>query len=134
MNPFTVAHAEHIEQTGIAISEHVTPILDATIEGGVRYTAMIGVLWNDHRTPSPSYHSPNELQWLDVPSLGDDEEEDESEDDINDEEEYEDEEEDEETDYADEDAHEEEDDIEDASEQRDTHINSTEEIAKAAQA
>lgn len=73
MKPFTVAHVEHPENTGTAISEHVTPILDANAPNGVRYTSIIGVLWDDHRTPSPSYHQPTELQWLDIPGFLDDE-------------------------------------------------------------
>ena len=37
---------------------------------------MIGVLWEDNRSPSPSYHEPSELVWIEIPGLTDDEEED----------------------------------------------------------
>jgi NAD(P)-dependent dehydrogenase (short-subunit alcohol dehydrogenase family) len=36
-----------------------------------------GVLWEDHRSPSPSYHSPDELHWISVPELEFEDDEDE---------------------------------------------------------
>lgn len=57
------------EFTGIAISEHLVPMPDQSSSTGVRFQAMIGVLWDDHRAPSPSYHSPDELNWIGVPEL-----------------------------------------------------------------
>lgn len=55
--------------TGVAISEHLVPMPDASSSTGVRFQAMIGVLWDDNRQPAPSYHSPEELSWLSIPEL-----------------------------------------------------------------
>lgn len=63
------------EFTGVAISEHLVPTPDESSGTGVRFQAMIGVLWDDHRSPSPSYHTPDELQWLSIPELESDDEE-----------------------------------------------------------
>jgi hypothetical protein len=64
--------------TGVAISEHLVPMPDQSSSTGVRFQAMIGVLWDDHRSPSPSYHSPEEIHWLEIPEI-DEEFEDETE-------------------------------------------------------
>lgn len=57
------------EFTGRAINEHLLPVPDETSSTGIRIQPMISVLWDDHRSPSPSYHSPEELHWLAVPEL-----------------------------------------------------------------
>jgi len=67
------------EFTGVAISEHLVPTPDESSGTGVRFQAMIGVLWDDHRSPSPSYHAPDELHWLAIPELEADEDEDDEE-------------------------------------------------------
>lgn len=78
MKAFTVALVTKDDQgqpqlneefTGIAISEHLVPMPDDSSGTGLRFQAMIGVLWDDHRAPSPSYHSPEELHWIGVPEL-----------------------------------------------------------------
>lgn len=68
------------EFTGVAISEHLVPTPDESSGTGVRFQAMVGVLWDDHRSPSPSYHSPDELHWLSVPEIEADDYEEEGED------------------------------------------------------
>lgn len=72
--------------TGTAISEHLLPVADPSSSSGLRYEASIGVLWDDHRTPSPSYHKPEELYHLGIPELDsiefEDEEDEEDEDNI----------------------------------------------------
>jgi hypothetical protein len=65
------------EFTGTAISEHLVPMPDQSSSTGVRFQSMIGVLWEDHRSPSPSYHSPDELHWISVPELEFEDDEDE---------------------------------------------------------
>lgn len=63
--------------TGVAISEHIVPTPDDSSATGVRFQAMVGVLWDDHRSPSPSYHAPDELHWLGIPDLETDEDDEE---------------------------------------------------------
>jgi hypothetical protein len=67
------------EFTGVAISEHLVPMPDQSSSTGVRFQSMVGVLWEDHRSPSPSYHSPDELHWIAVPELENEEYEDDEE-------------------------------------------------------
>lgn len=76
IKPFIVTHVKNNSLSGIAISEHVIPLPDANSPTGVRMLTLIGVLWNETRTPSPSYHENTELAWLEVPGLTDEEEED----------------------------------------------------------
>src|ERR1035437_10191637 len=71
MKAFTVCHAIQQDQTGTAINEHLIPIIDPTVEGGVRFIHYISVLWDDRRNPSPSMHGPEDLIWLDIPRLMD---------------------------------------------------------------
>jgi hypothetical protein len=91
IKPFSCALKSNTEQLGIAVSEHLVPVADANTPGGVRFQALLGVLWNDVRSPAPSYHDPNDLVWMNVPGITDDEDED-----YQDDEDYEDEEEEEE--------------------------------------
>ena len=71
---FACALKSNPEQLGIAISEHLLPFADAQAPTGVRIQALIGVLWNDMRSPAPSYHEPTEIMWLNVPDLTDEDE------------------------------------------------------------
>jgi hypothetical protein len=71
---FSCALKSNPEQLGIAVSEHLVPTPDEASPGGVRFQALIAVLWNEVRTPAPSYHEPSELVWLAVPGITDDEE------------------------------------------------------------
>ena len=85
MQPFLVCFKDNEEQEGIAISENLTWVPQT--DGQVKPLVLIGVLWNETRTPSPSYHQPEELIWNDMPGMTDDDEEDPenmSEEDIND--------------------------------------------------
>lgn len=85
ITPIIVAHAKAQKQTGIIVSEHVTPILDPNVEGGLRFSSVVGVLWDEIRSPAPSYHRPEELVWLSVPAIdsvdGEDDEDENEEDD-----------------------------------------------------
>jgi hypothetical protein len=76
MKPFIVTHAKNQNLSGIAISEHVIPVPSDKAPLGFIVHSFIGVLWEDNRSPSPSYHEPSELVWLEVPGLTDDEEDD----------------------------------------------------------
>lgn len=69
------------EFTGTVINETLVPTPDESSATGVRFQAMLSVLWDDHRTPSPSYHTPEELYWLAIPELEADEDEEDFEDD-----------------------------------------------------
>lgn len=76
IKPFIVTHAKNQNLTGIAISEHVIPVPNDKAPLGFIVHSMIGVLWEDNRSPSPSYHEPSELVWIEIPGLTDDEEDD----------------------------------------------------------
>lgn len=67
IKPFACALKSNPEALGIAISEHLLPFADTQSPTGVRIQALIGVLWNDNRSPAPSYHEPTEIMWLNVP-------------------------------------------------------------------
>lgn len=77
--PFIVSKRDNVEETGVAISEHVLVMQDPAKPNGETLKAVIGVLWDDNRSPSPSYHDPNELVWITVPGVTDAEEEDDEE-------------------------------------------------------
>lgn len=73
--PFDCALVKDENLTGLAISESLIPV--EVEQDGKRVMimkAMIGVLWDEQRSPAPSYHSPDELVWIEV---ADDEDEDE---------------------------------------------------------
>lgn len=74
IKPFSCALKANPEQLGIAVSEHLVPTADEAAPGGVRFQSLIAVLWNEVRTPAPSYHEPSELIWLAVPGITDDDE------------------------------------------------------------
>lgn len=76
---FSCALKSNPETLGIAVSEHLLPFADAASANGVRIQALIGVLWNDNRSPAPSYHEPTEIIWLNVPGITDEEEYDDEE-------------------------------------------------------
>lgn len=67
-------------ETGVVVSEHLVPVPDSTSASGMRFQATLGVCWDNLRTPAISYHSPDELEWIEVTGLEDDEEESEEED------------------------------------------------------
>jgi hypothetical protein len=48
---------------GIAINEHIVPKPDPADPAKVIFDPIISVLWDDQRTPAPSYHSPSDLVW-----------------------------------------------------------------------
>lgn len=79
MTPFIVCLKENNDQIGTAISEHVVtlPVVvkDANGEDTMttKVTPLVGVLWDDIRSPSPSYHDPSELEWLSIPSMDEEE-------------------------------------------------------------
>jgi len=75
MKPFICTHVKNKNLTGIAITEHVIPLPDDKSPTGVRILTLIGVLWDENRSPSPSYHENVELEWIEVPDLTDDDEE-----------------------------------------------------------
>ena len=71
MTPFLLHHKDDENMLGLAISEHVHFKVEKDSKTGkelVFPVPMIGVLWMnpDMHCPSPSYHNPNELQWLQV--------------------------------------------------------------------
>lgn len=55
------------------------PLPDAESPTGIKISSMIGVLWDEVRSPAPSYHDPSELIWLSVPDIAEEEDEDEDE-------------------------------------------------------
>jgi hypothetical protein len=79
---FSCALKDNPDHLGIAVSESLVQVPDTASPSGVRIQSLIGVLWNDVRSPAPSYHEPSELQWLSVPGVtdGDEDEEDEEDD------------------------------------------------------
>jgi hypothetical protein len=77
MTPFVCQLVANPEVTGIAITEQMLTLPDEKAPQGFKVVAQIGVLWDNNRAPSPSYHSPNELAWLSVPTIADPDEEDE---------------------------------------------------------
>ena len=65
--------------TGIVVSEHLIPVPDQSSSTGLRFQATLGVCWDDHRSPAVSYHSPEELEWIEVVGVdSEDADEDES--------------------------------------------------------
>jgi hypothetical protein len=79
MIPFIVSKKNQEEETGVAISEHVLVLPDPSAENpaGFKLKAILGVLWDDNRTPAPSYHDPSELVWITVPGVTEDDDEEE---------------------------------------------------------
>ena len=66
-------------ETGVVVSEHLVPVPDQSSGTGMRFQAMLGVCWENNRSPAVSYHSPEELEWLSIPAV-EDNDEDEAED------------------------------------------------------
>jgi hypothetical protein len=68
MMPFIVKLKKDPNCTGVAISEQTHPLPD---ESGQKIVlrAVVAVLWDNQRSPAPSYHSPDELLWEDIPQL-----------------------------------------------------------------
>lgn len=60
-------------QTGIAIQSEMLAVPDKDQNGNaigtISYACQIGVLWENVRSPMISFHGPEELQWLSVPEL-----------------------------------------------------------------
>jgi len=76
MKPFVCRLKRNPEQLGIAINENL--FAGVTEDGKPQLSAQISVLWFDVRSPSPCYHNPMELEWMNMYN-DDDFEEDDSE-------------------------------------------------------
>lgn len=84
MKPFICALKSQPQQTGIALSEHLIPLPDNDSPTGIKMNPLISVLWDEVRSPAPSYHSPQELVWLSVPDIADPEDDEDDEDEVDD--------------------------------------------------
>jgi len=82
--PIVVALNKDAAHVGIAVSEHILTVPDEKTQGGFRFQTLLGVVWDNKRSPAISYHDPSELSWLRV--YGDDEFDDEIEDEVEDDE------------------------------------------------
>lgn len=76
-----VRHIKNKNYVGFVFSEHIVPTPTET--GTLENRVMIGVCWQNKRTPAISYHTPEELEWLELQPVvieelySDEEEEDE---------------------------------------------------------
>jgi hypothetical protein len=59
-----VRHVKDQNFLGFIYSEHLIPVTNEN--GTIEMKAIIGVCWNNQRVPAISYHSPEELEWLEA--------------------------------------------------------------------
>lgn len=97
--PIYVRSTKNHEKLGIVVSEHLfpTPIQDEkTGETRIEFVSLLGVCWEEERSPAIDYVYPRDLEWLAIESVTnvdededeeyDEDEEDETEDDESEEE------------------------------------------------
>lgn len=59
-----VRHLNDKNYVGFVFSEHLIPITKE--DGTMDMKPVIGICWDNQRTPAVSYHSPEELEWLEA--------------------------------------------------------------------
>jgi hypothetical protein len=59
-----VAHVKDKNFVGFVFSEHLVPSQNES--GAMEMKPMVGVCWNNQRSPAICYHSPDELEWLEA--------------------------------------------------------------------
>ncbi|MEO5348893.1 MAG: hypothetical protein H7836_04530 [Magnetococcus sp. YQC-3] len=77
--PIVVVLNKDEKQIGIAVSEHILTVPDEKNPTGFRFQTLMGVAWDNKRSPALSYHDPSELTWLRLHGDDEFEEEDDSE-------------------------------------------------------
>lgn len=60
--PFTVCKKGNENIAGTAIGVELLQVNGKLI-------SKVAVLWDDLRTPAPSFHDPSDLEWLSIPTL-----------------------------------------------------------------
>jgi hypothetical protein len=58
------------------------PVTDET-PLGVKIIPQVLVLWEDARSPAPSYHHPSKIAWVEIPGITDEEDEEDEDDEEN---------------------------------------------------
>lgn len=59
-----VKHVKNKDYTGIVFSENM--VTRTNEKGLIETLVMIGVCWKNKRVPAISYHTPEELEWLEL--------------------------------------------------------------------
>lgn len=71
--PIVVCLKRDGEVFGTVVSEHLLPMQGH--DGKTTYTCRLGVCWDDKRVPAISYHDPEELEWLSIHGVEQEDEE-----------------------------------------------------------
>lgn len=82
--PIYVRSATDAEKLGIVVSEHLfpTPMQDPnTGETRIEFVSLLGVCWEETRTPAIDYVYPRDLEWVAIEGVTDEEEDDEEDED-----------------------------------------------------
>ena len=67
LTPIVVTLKSDSEVFGTVVSEHLLQL--QTKDGKLTYSCKLGVCWDDKRVPAISYHDPEELEWISIPSM-----------------------------------------------------------------
>lgn len=87
VTPIFVCRVDNEEETGVIVSEHIIPnvVTDKNGQQRVEQVALLGVCWDDKRSPAIDYVYPNQLEWIGIAGITDTEDDEETEGDEDDE-------------------------------------------------